>query len=90
MYQIVVRLVEYFITVCNSRYTYRSCTLDFEGLINSTDTKVFVTSVEVTSRVVFVRVINRVVWWADVRSFEKHPASSCSKTSIDHYAYITR
>jgi hypothetical protein len=85
-----VRFVGYFITVRNCRYTYRSCSLDFESLINGTDTKGFVTSVAVTGRLVVVRVINRVVWWADVRSFEKHPASSCSKTSIDHYAYITR
>jgi hypothetical protein len=84
-----MRFVGYFVTIRNSRYTYHSCTLDFERLINSTDTKEFVTSVAVTSCAVVVRVINRVVWWADVRSFEKHPASSCRINSIDHNVYIT-
>jgi len=52
--------------------------------------KDFGSSVAVTSRVVVVRVINRVVWWADARGIEKHPASSFNMNSKDHNAYITR
>ena len=59
-------------------------------MINSTDIKDIGTSVAVTSRVVVGRVINRVVWWADVRGIEKHPAFSFNVNSKDHNAYITR
>jgi len=42
-----------------------------------------------TSRIVIVRVINRVAWWADVRGIEKYPASSFNINSKDHNADIT-